>query len=251
MSFTNMAATSVGLVAVLCRNFQKGLTLCNTTCSNQSNFFHRTQLRFFLPRVSASNSFPSLVEQCRALHSSHSRRGLEEFFDDPKNWGEQQVKSGAPWTAKQLRTKSNEDLHKLWYVLLKEKNMLLTLEQESKRQAVPMPSPERLKKVERSMKRLDSVVNERTEALRLLQTGVQNERPGEWRKNCLGQAIWYKFKEHPIPWYMNRRYKKKQFFALPFVNFFTRLNLEKNIRIRNRKRRAEKEEKLKITGEVF
>ncbi|XP_064865607.1 large ribosomal subunit protein uL29m-like isoform X2 [Oncorhynchus nerka] len=55
--------------------------------------------------------------------------------------------------AKQLRTKTNEDLHKLWYVLLKEKNMLLTTEQESKRQRIQMPSPERLKKIERSMKR--------------------------------------------------------------------------------------------------
>lgn len=33
------------------------------------------------------------------------------------------------------------------YLLLKEKNMLLTIEQEAKRQRVPMPSSERLKKV--------------------------------------------------------------------------------------------------------
>lgn len=33
------------------------------------------------------------------------------------------------------------------YVLLKEKNMLRTVEQESKRQCVAMPSPERVKKV--------------------------------------------------------------------------------------------------------
>lgn len=33
------------------------------------------------------------------------------------------------------------------YVLLKEKNMLLTTEQESKRQRLQMPGPERLKKV--------------------------------------------------------------------------------------------------------
>lgn len=33
------------------------------------------------------------------------------------------------------------------YVLLKEKNMLLTLQQEARRKRVQMPSPERLRKV--------------------------------------------------------------------------------------------------------
>ncbi|XP_076788372.1 large ribosomal subunit protein uL29m isoform X2 [Arvicanthis niloticus] len=58
--------------------------------------------------------------QCKFLHTTLSRKGLEEFFDDPKNWGEEKVKSGASWTCQQLRNKSNEDLHKLcllsWWV---------------------------------------------------------------------------------------------------------------------------------------
>lgn len=32
--------------------------------------------------------------QFRIFHTTFSRRGLEEFFDDPKNWGEEKVKSG-------------------------------------------------------------------------------------------------------------------------------------------------------------
>lgn len=38
-----------------------------------------------------------------------------EFFDDPKNWGEMEVKCGRAWTIDELRIKSNSDLHKLWY----------------------------------------------------------------------------------------------------------------------------------------
>ena len=37
-----------------------------------------------------------------------------EFFDDPKNFGATEVKSGRSWSVDELRQKSNVDLHKLW-----------------------------------------------------------------------------------------------------------------------------------------
>ncbi|XP_040422757.1 39S ribosomal protein L47, mitochondrial isoform X1 [Cygnus olor] len=178
--------------------------------------------------------------QLKFLHTTLSRSGLEEFFDDPKNWGEKTVKSGDAWNIKQLRGKSSKDLHKLWYVLLKEKNMLLTLEQESKRQQRPMPSPERLEKVQKSMKNIDLVVKERETALRLLQTGHEKPVPGEWRNDFLGRTYWYTYKEWPIPWYLNKKYKKRKFFYLPHVNHFIRLRLEKYLRVRARRQSLEK-----------
>lgn len=57
-------------------------------------------------------------------------KGLMEFFDYEKNWGEKEVRVGRAWKVEELRIKSNSDLHKLWYILLKERNMLMTMEHE-------------------------------------------------------------------------------------------------------------------------
>ncbi|THD18375.1 39S ribosomal protein L47 mitochondrial [Fasciola hepatica] len=82
-----------------------------------------------------------------SLHTGQRFQGLLDFFDDPKNWGESRVTSGRPWRMEELRLKSNTDLHELWYVLLKERNMLMTMEEEHNRCLERMPNPERFEKV--------------------------------------------------------------------------------------------------------
>lgn len=42
-----------------------------------------------------------------------------------------------------------------------------------------------------SMDALDKVVQEREDALRLLQTGQEKARPGAWRRDIFGQIFWY------------------------------------------------------------
>ncbi|CAH1976179.1 unnamed protein product [Acanthoscelides obtectus] len=115
-----------------------------------------------------------------------------EFFDDEKNWGAQEVKSGRSWKIEELRLKSNTDLHQLWYVLLKERNMLLTMEQEAKDRVRLFPSPERLDKVEESMENLESVVRERNKAYHMLETGETGERPGKMETGYFGIRYYYK-----------------------------------------------------------
>uniref|UniRef100_A0A146ZPV2 Large ribosomal subunit protein uL29m n=1 Tax=Fundulus heteroclitus TaxID=8078 RepID=A0A146ZPV2_FUNHE len=248
----NMASSSsLGRVLTLCKQFQSVFrispALSVQQCSVNLKICQNNLLSKKSSLIAPSRLAPiSCLSQHRAVHTTISRRGLEEFFDHPENWGEPTVKSGAPWTAKQLRTKSNEDLHKLWYVLLKERNMLLTLEQEAKRQRVQMPSPERLRKVQRSMIRLETVVNERETALRLLQTGQEKGRPGAWRRNVFGYQYWYRFKEYAIPWYMNKRYKRKKFYTPHFVQPHIRLRIEKYLRERARKADLKKKSLAKL-----
>ena len=60
---------------------------------------------------------------------ARAREGLNAFLDPASTMPEDKAKeeaSGREWQAQELRLKSFDDLHALWYVLLKEKNMLLT-----------------------------------------------------------------------------------------------------------------------------
>ncbi|XP_067051921.1 large ribosomal subunit protein uL29m-like [Acropora muricata] len=109
----------------------------------------------------------------RCLQSSAVAFGFEEFFPpgvlEKGEFAPESVETGRRWRAGELRAKSNEDLHKLWYVLLKERNMLLTLRHEAKRQGVPMPSPTRLHKVQKSMAAIKAVIGERERILKALE----------------------------------------------------------------------------------
>jgi len=93
----------------------------------------------------------------RRLHSTAHRSGLDEFF---KN--QQPGKTGRSWRASELRQKSFDDLQKLWFVLLKERNMLLTYKQQCKSTQTPMQNRERIGKVAVSMARLKEVLGQRT-----------------------------------------------------------------------------------------
>lgn len=132
------------------------------------------------------------VQPAASIHQSSVRRDLMQFFDDKKNWGQSEVKTGRAWTLDELRIKSNADLHKLWFVLLKEKNMLLTMEHECNDKVELFPSPERIDKVNLSMEHLETVVRERNKAYHLLETGVDGERPGRMVNNQLGMRFFYR-----------------------------------------------------------
>ncbi len=109
---------------------------------------------------------------CRFFATSGSRPGLEEFFDDKSALGEQKIRVGRSWKLDELRLKSSSDLHKLWYVLLKERNMLLTMKQTYDDAYVTMPNDERIDKVAESMENLEEVVKERNRAYYQLECGV-------------------------------------------------------------------------------
>lgn len=133
-----------------------------------------------------------------------------QFFDYKKNWNENEVKHGRGWLLPELRIKSSSDLHKIWYVLLKERNMLKTMEHEHKQQWRFWASPERLDKVEESMKNIETVVIERNRAYYELETGYNSESvPEAVLSNVLGLKAVTKLTEHTIPLQQNKQWQEE------------------------------------------
>ncbi|XP_008543913.1 39S ribosomal protein L47, mitochondrial [Microplitis demolitor] len=153
-----------------------------------------------------------LKQSTAGFHTTTKRHDLMEFFDEEKNWGQDRIRVGRSWNKDELRLKSNQDLHKLWYVLLKEKNMLMTMEHECNRAYEYFPNPERIDKVEDSMANLEQVVRERNIAFHELETGEHGERPSRYVNSQLGLKFRYKLTEHVIPYFMNSQWKKSHIF---------------------------------------
>ncbi|CAL5220973.1 g3080 [Coccomyxa viridis] len=103
---------------------------------------------------------PHLLTPLRAFTTSARAQGLEEFIAEPVKEGEK-VTAGRSWSAEDLRRKSWDDLHKLWYVLLKERNLLLSERDRYKAAGQVMPNGRRMTKVRKSMCRIKYVLYER------------------------------------------------------------------------------------------
>mmetsp|Transcript_17206 Transcript_17206/g.52288 ORF Transcript_17206/g.52288 Transcript_17206/m.52288 type:complete len:152 (-) Transcript_17206:180-635(-) len=104
----------------------------------------------------------------RDVRGTPPRLGLEEFFDSRhRERCREDPIAGRAWEASELRRKSFSDLHKLWYVLLKERNVLLTESNRARRFGMRIKAPERKRAVRKSMARIKLVLSERRAAYRL------------------------------------------------------------------------------------
>ncbi|XP_071723296.1 uncharacterized protein [Rutidosis leptorrhynchoides] len=117
-------------------------------------------LRRFVGRTFLAASAKSESSATSTLRTAQNP--LEEFFEVDRNQeDEKPVVYGRSWKACELRLKSWDDLQKLWYVLMKEKNMLMTQRQMLHAQNLRFPNPERIPKVRKSMCRIKHILTER------------------------------------------------------------------------------------------
>ncbi|XP_065086903.1 large ribosomal subunit protein uL29m [Ochlerotatus camptorhynchus] len=206
-----------------------------------SNLLHSTGSKL----ITKTAPVPTTLVKCFSVSSQ--RWDLMDFFDDKKNWGENEVKHGRAWNRDELRIKSNSDLHKLWFVLLKERNMLLTMEYECNDKMELFPSPERLDKVNEAMNNLEDIVRERNRAYYELETGETGERPAKLATNQLGLKFYYRMVEHVIPKYANKKWNEthKFFYRGSAVHKFLRLYRE---RLYNVKRKQKNRDRNEVMG---
>ncbi|TPX67780.1 hypothetical protein SpCBS45565_g03586 [Spizellomyces sp. 'palustris'] len=109
------------------------------------------------------------------------RRGLQDFFDNEKGWtwSESALPTGRAWLAAELRKKSFEDLHQLWWVCIKEQNKIYSQKEEARRFSLFFPHKDRLFQVKLTMNRIKQVVWERRTQWVRAQAVVQRERRAE------------------------------------------------------------------------
>ncbi|KAI8879761.1 MRP-L47-domain-containing protein [Backusella circina FSU 941] len=112
---------------------------------------------------SATRQFTTSTTVRNAVETTTKPKGLYQFFENNETLPKQ-IWTGRSWKAQELRQKSFDDLHKLWYVLLKERNVLATQREEARRLKLPKQlwtNAGRMKKCQKSMARIKFVLNER------------------------------------------------------------------------------------------
>ncbi|KAI9098905.1 mitochondrial 39-S ribosomal protein L47 (MRP-L47)-domain-containing protein [Phlyctochytrium arcticum] len=115
--------------------------------------------------IRQSSSLSTTMATARSTTSPQLglQRGLRDFFDDEKGWywNESMLPTGRGWLAAELRQKSFEDLHKLWWICIKELNKLSSQREEARRLNLHYPHRDRITEVKKTMKRVKVVLWER------------------------------------------------------------------------------------------
>eukprot|EP00842_Homolaphlyctis_polyrhiza_P005763 jgi/Hompol1/6188/HPOL_004098-RA len=127
--------------------------------------------------LAALSLSPTAALQKRSFASTPTALGLEEFFENGRGWiwNEKEQPHGRAWQSAELRNKSFDDMHKLWWVCIKEQNKLCSQQEEARRFNMFFPHKERLRELRLTMARIKQVIWERREAWMQAQAVLKQE----------------------------------------------------------------------------
>ncbi|OAF69249.1 39S ribosomal protein L47, mitochondrial [Intoshia linei] len=179
----------------------------------------------------------------RSFSISHNLNNLNQFFDHEDHIDNSKISVGRPWKIEELRIKSNTDLHKLWYVILKERNMLMTMQHEYKRLNEALPASHRLENVEESLENILDVVCERDKAVNKLEHGYTSNTEPYTEKNILGIESKVTPKEHYEPYHLH--VPEFEDLSGPWQDKYLKLLREKEMSLKNGTRKRLLKEQMK------
>ena len=168
--FRKRHAFALLLVLLQNRQFWYHFVMENSQSNVHSVMFHlmsacrRQAVTTIISKKFAPTSRNGIVHHLLGASSYHAGspvQGLDEFFDIKKP--NEVVTTGRAWTVADVRRKSFDDIHKLWFVLYKECNLLLSEREKNRRNQRPVLAGEehRYIKVKRSMAAIKQVLSER------------------------------------------------------------------------------------------
>ncbi len=184
-----LTATRNFRITSLLHHGHYGIDLAAQTAIEKHYFPKKVEFKKMLPETAEE---PEVVNHFPKKEELQHCDNLLKFFEPKNMWGEGLVRRSMPgqsWTVSILRLKSNVDLHKLWYVLMMERNMLLTLDRECEESEKETPWSERVQLVEQSMDNILKVVQERDEAYTLLEEG-RGKPKGAYAWDIFGFRYW-------------------------------------------------------------
>lgn len=95
-----------------------------------------------------------------------NRESIQQFIDHTLYNGKPLEETGRAWDLNELRRKSFDDLHRLYFVIIKERNMLQTAKAFYKFYGKMFEHNERILNCKKSMQRIKQVIKEREELAR-------------------------------------------------------------------------------------
>jgi large subunit ribosomal protein L47 len=144
---SNMLSLRAGIRRVVMGRGVMGTEMAGAVAANPNHIWSRNDETRGFASTSGSTTFAASP--------------LDAFMDPAAYEVRQAEMVGRSWSVRELRRKSFDDLHRLWFVLYQERNMLLTEAAKCRRKGMYLPQPDRRHKVKKSMGAIKHVLGER------------------------------------------------------------------------------------------